>query len=130
MHIFKTRMPALSKMHAKPRKHPLNHPPTPSTFPASCKCQRPRRRQAGAQTHFIVNLLLYGWFITKGFQLSCPPLMRRARRHLLFHTPGGATFAHITDIAKVSEGSAPAYCQLISSSVNNAEYETSNFKMG
>lgn len=51
-------------------------------------CQRPRLRQAGAQTHFIVNLLLYGWFITRELPLSRPSLTRRARRPLLLRTRG------------------------------------------
>lgn len=72
---------------------PPHNPPPPSTIPAPCQCQRPRLQQAGAQTHFIVNLLLYGWFITKGLPLSCPPLTRRARR-LLLKDPTSNTRGH------------------------------------
>lgn len=110
-----------------PRRHPPN-PPRCSliSFFSVPRCQRPRLQQAGAQTHFIVNLLLYGWFITKGLPLSCPPLMRRARRPLppktLPPTPGGTICATATGfhggqcaecLYRGSKGSAYAYCQFI-----------------
>lgn len=53
---------------------PLLHSwPMPTPTPSTGRCPN----------SFIVNLLLYGWFITKGFSLSCPLLTRRARRQFL-----------------------------------------------
>lgn len=140
VHVFKTDLPPLNKewnlLHAMPGQPHPNPPhqlalcswPMPTPTPPTGRCSN----------SFIVNLLLYGWFITKGFSLSCPLLMRRARRlscptsssHR--NTKGGTTCATDTtdtlhDVTAVSmvtvgrvfvlyrgsKGSAYAYCQFI-----------------
>lgn len=99
-------MPCLDNTLPIPRTSPprfllLCSWPMPTPTPSTGRCSN----------SFIVNLLLYGWFITKGFSLSCPLLMRRARRLFLQillsyifirsqKTQGGTTLVHLSTTAR------------------------------
>lgn len=55
-----------------PGQHPPHPPHWPPHVPPICTRPMPTPSTERCSNSFIVNLLLYGWFITKGFSLSVP----------------------------------------------------------
>lgn len=111
MHVLKTHLPPLNKRDTFCWMRSLD-----ITLPISqfahvlllCSWPTPTPSTGRCSNSFIVNLMLYRWFITKGFSLSCPPrwgvhvdCISKSCLTSIPPTPGGTT----ADVLTVSDNS-------------------------